>query len=105
MPCTDRGGRPLLCRAKVTTSVRRMLNRVLAEAFGGWKQRASQRRQEQQIIAQVAELPVHRLARQTWSAWWEAYQHKLKMRSTVQQLMHGTAIRVLHHWQVQTHSS
>ena len=104
MPCNYRGDCPLLCRAKVATSVRRMLNRVLAEAFGGWKQHASERKQEQQIVAQVAELPVRSLARRTWSAWWEAYQHKLKMRSTVQKLMHGTAIRVLHHWQVLTHN-
>lgn len=79
-----------------------MLNRVLAEAFGGWKQRAAERKQEQQIVVQVAQLPVRSLARRTWCAWWEAYQHKLKMRSSVQKLMHGTAIRVLHHWQVLT---
>lgn len=82
-----------------------MLNRVLAEAFGGWKQHASERRQERQIVAQVAEVPVRSLARRTWGAWWEAYQHKLKMRSAVQKLMHGTAIRVLHHWQVLTAAS
>ena len=82
-----------------------MLNRILAEAFGGWKQHASERKQEQQIVAQVAALPVRSLASRTWSAWWEAYQHKLKMRSTVQKLMHGTAIRVLHHWQVLPHNS
>lgn len=81
-----------------------MLNRVLAEAFAGWKQLASDRKQEQQIVAQVAQLPVRNLARRTWSLWWETYQHKLKMRSTVQKLMHGTAIRVLHYWQVLTSS-
>lgn len=79
-----------------------MLNRVLAEAFSGWKQHASERRQEQQIVVQVAQLPVRNLARRTWSIWWQAYQHQLKMRSTVQKLLHGTAIRVLHHWQVLT---
>jgi len=82
------------------TSVKGMLNRVLAEAFAGWKQHAWERKQEQQIVAQVAQLPLRNLTRQTWDTWWGAYQHKLKMRSTVQKLMHGTAVRVLHHWQV-----
>jgi len=77
-----------------------MLNRVLAEAFAGWRQHASERSQEQQIVAQVAQLPVRTLTRQTWRAWWEAYQHKLKMRRTVQRLLHGTAARVLRYWQV-----
>ena len=94
--CTDP------CRAKIVTSVKRMLNRVLAGAFAGWRQHALERKEEQQIVAQVAQLPVRTLARQTWATWWGAYQHKLKMRSTVQRLMHGTAIRVLHHWQVRT---
>ena len=77
-----------------------MLNRVLAEAFAGWQQYTSERRQEQQIIAQVAQLPLRSLGRRTWGAWWDAYQHKLKARSAVQKLMHGTAIRILRHWQV-----
>ena len=94
--CMDR------CRAKIVTSVKRMLNRVLAGAFAGWRQHALDRMEEQHIVAQVAQLPVRTLTRQTWAAWWEAYQHKLRMRSTVQRLMHGTAIRVLRHWQVRT---
>ncbi len=87
-------------RAKIVTSLKRMLNRVLAEAFAGWRQHVSERIQEQQIVAQVAQLPVRTLTRQTWKAWWEAYQHKLKMRRTVQRLLHGTAARVLRYWQV-----
>lgn len=87
-------------RAKILTSVKRMLNRVLAEAFAGWRQHASERVEEQQIVAQVAQLPVRTLTRQTWRAWWEGYQHKLKMRRTVQRLLHGTAARVLRYWQV-----
>lgn len=82
------------------TSLKRMLNRVLAEAFAGWRQHVSEQIQEQQIVAQVAQLPVRTLTRQTWKAWWEAYQHKLKMRKTVQRLLHGTAARVLRYWQV-----
>ena len=82
------------------TSLKRMLNRVLAEAFSAWKQHAWDRKEEQQIAAQVAQLPVRNLARRTWSMWWEAYHHKLKMRSALQKLMHGTAVRVFHYWQV-----
>ena len=91
-------------RAKIVTSVKRMLNRVLAEAFAGWRQHALERIQEQQIVAQVAQLPVRTLTRQTWMAWWGAYQHQLKMRSTVQRLLHGTAARVLRYWQVSFHA-
>lgn len=89
-------------RLKVLHSVKRILNRVLAEAFAGWKQHAEERQQERQIMSEVAQLPMLNLARRSWCIWWEAYQQRLKLRSTAQRLMHGTAIRVLHHWQVCT---
>ena len=92
--------RPLCCRSKVLHSVKRILNRVLAEAFAGWQQHAQQRQQERLTMAQVAQLPRHNLARRSWGAWWEAYQQRLKLRATAHRLMHGMAIRVLHHWQV-----
>lgn len=87
-------------RSKALHSVKRILNRVLAEAFAGWKQHTRERQQEKQIIAEVAQLPMLNMARRSWSIWWEAYQQKVKLRSTAQRLMHGTAIRVLHHWRV-----
>lgn len=80
--------------------MKRILNRVLAEAFAGWKQHTLERQQEKQIMAEVARLPLLNTARRSWGIWWEAYQQRLKLRSTAQRLMHGTAVRVLQHWQV-----